>query len=340
MPRRMAFATPDMKAAIFAIADDVKARGGAFVLSDLFRSHDMQLQAHLDHVNGKKPAFSPLPGGSMHEGGRAFDVVIDDLKMSLADFWEIAKRHGVVPIIAEPKTTIKECWHFECRGSHQRVYDHYASGKGRNMKPATAMAASAILAVGLKVDAFNDCDAAAVQAALIRLGYDIGNIDGAIGPRSRAAIEALGATGDMVQIRLHLTAELQRRFPGEYFEQTLEATAPGGSFESLPAATSPVTEAIISAAPPPASAPAPAPPRTAPPAVKNKPLEASRSIWGAVLAALAGVGLALHEIATGAWSWLEATLPFSTTWLFLGVLLLATFLVIYARIDDRLKGRR
>jgi len=38
------------------------------MLSDLLRSYDMQLQAHLDYTSGKKSAFSPAPGGSMHEG--------------------------------------------------------------------------------------------------------------------------------------------------------------------------------------------------------------------------------------------------------------------------------
>ena len=73
MPERMARATPDLKRAMYAIRDALRARGGDLVLSDLFRSYDMQLQAHLDFTSGKKSAFSPAPGGSMHESGRAFD---------------------------------------------------------------------------------------------------------------------------------------------------------------------------------------------------------------------------------------------------------------------------
>lgn len=345
LPARMSWATPDLKAAIARIGEDVAARGGRFALSDLFRSYEMQLQAHLDYTSGKKSAFSPAPGGSMHEAGRAFDVVIPDLKMSLADFWAIAKAHGVVPIIATPDASQKECWHFECRGSHQLVYDHYAAGKGSNMKPATAMAVSGILSLGLRVDSLTDLDAAAIQASLIRLGHDIGNIDGAIGPKTRAVIQQLGITGDNVQIRLALQELLQSRFPGEYFERAITL---GETIAPAPAPT-PAAPVVVPVSPPPPPSPSvapPPPPRPAPPeappkpAEPKKPLEASRSLWGAIIAGICGVGLAIRDFASSAWTWLESILPFNPAWLFLGLLLLAVFIVIYARLDDRLKGRR
>jgi hypothetical protein len=338
----MAWATPDLKAAMARIGEDVAARGGRFAVSDLFRSYEMQLQAHLDYTSGKKKAFSPAPGGRMHEAGRAFDVVISDLKMPLGDFWAIAKTHGVVPIIASPDPSQKECWHFECRGSHQLVYDHYAAGKGRNMKPATAMAASGVLALGLRVDTFADLDAAAIQASLIRLGHDIGNIDGAIGPKTRGVIDQLGLAGSHAEIRAGLQDILQARFPGEYFEQT---TTLGETIEPEPAP--PVVVVVPPPAPPPPSvAPSPPPPPSTPPppaptpVEPKKPLETSRTLWGAVIAGICGVGLAIRDFASSAWTWMESVLPFNPAWLFLGVLLLAVFLVIYARLDDRLKGRR
>jgi D-alanyl-D-alanine dipeptidase len=136
MPERMARVTPDLKRALYGIRDELKASGGKLELSDLFRSYDMQLQAHLDYTSKKKKAYSPPPGGSMHEAGRAFDLDLARIKVTLAAFWEIAKRWGVVPIIDKPSTRISECWHFECRGSHQLVRDYYAAGKGTNFKPA------------------------------------------------------------------------------------------------------------------------------------------------------------------------------------------------------------
>jgi hypothetical protein len=66
LPKRMAHCTPDMLTAVRLVAADVKAAGGELILSDMYRSYDMQFQAHLDYVSGKKSAYSPPPGGSMH----------------------------------------------------------------------------------------------------------------------------------------------------------------------------------------------------------------------------------------------------------------------------------
>src|SRR5438045_3166741 len=74
LPDRMAKCSPDTKKAIYAIKADLIKEGGDLILSDLFRSYDMQLQSHKDYVMKKKKAFSPPPGGSMHEAGRAFDM--------------------------------------------------------------------------------------------------------------------------------------------------------------------------------------------------------------------------------------------------------------------------
>jgi hypothetical protein len=180
LPKRMATCTPDTSVALSNVSQDVDAKGGKLFLSDLFRSYDMQLQSHLDFVNGKKKAFSPPPGGSLHEAGRAMDLDLDSLQMSLTDFWPIAAQHGFFPIISTPNSKLSEAWHFDRRGSHNLVYEYYSNGKGDNLKPYQAMAAGAILAIGVRVDRFgNNQDAAAIQAGLIRLGNELGNIDGA-----------------------------------------------------------------------------------------------------------------------------------------------------------------
>src|SRR5262249_44572585 len=123
LPKRMAKCTPDMESAIRAVSAEVAQRGGRLFLSDLFRSFDMQLQSHLDWLNGKKKAFSPPPGGSLHEAGRALDLDLDSLGMKLSDFWTLARPHGLLPIIDTPNAGVSEAWHFDCRGSHQIVYD-------------------------------------------------------------------------------------------------------------------------------------------------------------------------------------------------------------------------
>lgn len=224
LPERMAHCTPDTKAALFAIKPEVERSGGQLYLSDLFRSYDMQLQAHLDFTSGRKTAFSPPPGGSLHEAGRAFDLSLEDLKVTLKDFWTLAAKAGVVPIIAEPKAGISESWHFECRGSHQLIHDYYKAKQGTNFdKPYKAMAASAILAVGIQVDRFKDkMDGAYVQSALIRLGKTVGNMDGDLGPRSRDAIAQLGLPRDAEEpaLRPELDKLLQAKFPNEFFDRT------------------------------------------------------------------------------------------------------------------------
>lgn len=218
LPKRMAQCTPDMGAAMRAISAELEARGGRLLLSDLFRSFDMQLQSHMDFVNRKKTAFSPPPGGSLHEAGRSLDLDLDSLGVKLSDFWKLARPHGLLPIIDTPTAGVSESWHFDCRGSHQIIYDYYKAGKGTNFKPYAAMAASAILSIGVKVEAFGlNQAAAAIQSALVRLNQTIGDIDGSIGKKTKAALDAVGVTLADPQITLTALEELLRqKFPQEY----------------------------------------------------------------------------------------------------------------------------
>jgi hypothetical protein len=218
LPGRMAHCTPDMEAAIRAVSAEVEQRGGRLFLSDLFRSFDMQLQSHMDFVNGKKKAFSPPPGGSLHEAGRALDLDLDNLGMELGEFWDLARPHGLMPIIEKPIAGVSESWHFDCRGSHQIVYDYYKESKGTNFKPYAAMAASAILSIGVKVEKFGSNQAAAaIQSALIRLDQNIGNLDGGIGKKTRAGLDAVNVPfGDLQVMLTTLEGLLGLKFPQEY----------------------------------------------------------------------------------------------------------------------------
>jgi hypothetical protein len=222
LPKRMAHCTPDSYRAIKAIASDVENKGGSLLLSDLFRSYEMQLQANLDYISHKKPAYSPPPGGSMHEAGRAMDIDVTAIKIGLDKFWVIAKKHGFAPIISKPDKKISECWHFDCRGSHQIVYDYYKQLQNQNMPPYTAMAVSAILALGIKVDKFAGKENEAfIQSGLIRLGFKPGPIDGNLGSKSKAAMKEAGIkTGSIVDMRDQVEDEIQLKFPGE-FETTI-----------------------------------------------------------------------------------------------------------------------
>ncbi len=250
LPARMAKCTPDMYASIFALKQQLQSLNSDLVLSDLFRSYDMQLQSHQDYESGKKSAFSPPPGGSMHEAGRAFDLDLKFIKkMGLPAFWPIAAAHGLRPIIKQPDIHVSEAWHFDCRGSHQIVYDYYAAGHGDNFKsPYTAMAASAILSIGQKVDVLgDDVLSGYVQSGLIRLGQTIGDLDGRMGPQTRTALTALqiDPNSPIESIADSIDKKLQEKFPAEFF-------VPGAHIESAAAPDHLVVDmhAVAAAAPP------------------------------------------------------------------------------------------
>jgi hypothetical protein len=221
LPSRLAKCTPDMYVAIQNINKELELLTSELVLSDLFRSYEMQYQAHLDYTSGKKPAYSPPPGGSMHEAGRAFDMDLSVIKksdISLQQFWKIANKYGVYQIIKSPNFGENEAWHFDCRGSHQNVYEYYSNGKAKNMKPYIAMAASAILSIGLPVDRYKGKEQVAnIQFGLVRLGQELGNIDGVIGQKTKDAIKALGINSmDLIIIENEIESMLQLKFPAEY----------------------------------------------------------------------------------------------------------------------------
>ena len=221
LPARMAKCTPDTFVGTFAIQKDLRDAGTNLVLSDMFRSFEMQFEANQDFVTGKKKAFSPPPGGSMHEAGRAFDLDIDRIKtMGLKAFWAIAATHGFSPILDKPDIGASEAWHFDRRGSHQLVYDYYKAGKGGNFKsPYAAMAASGIVSIGVKVEALGqDPKPAYVQSGLIRLGKTIGGMDGDIGTKSKTALGELGidAGQSIDAIAAAIDTKLQEKFPDEF----------------------------------------------------------------------------------------------------------------------------
>lgn len=208
---RLARATPDFS----AILRQLMAQQPALRWSDLFRPYDIQLQSHQDYLSGKKKAFSPAPGGSFHEAGRAMDIDLATIGMRLAAFWDILNPMGLVPIIGTPNAKLSEAWHFDLRGSHQLVYDYVGSGKVQaTYSPYAQAARSAILAIGQNVDGVPDQGVALIQSVLIRLGQDPGPIDGVAGFRTKAAAKALGATMDNADTKLG--DPIKAKFPAEF----------------------------------------------------------------------------------------------------------------------------
>ncbi len=220
LPARMAWCAPDLRDALLALDTAVARRGGALRLSDLFRSAEMQDRAHADWKSGRKRAFSPPAGQSLHEAGRAFDLDLAALRMPLAEFWRLAAPHGVMPVIGTPCATSLEAWHFERPGSHAlvRAYSATSDGAVRGVPARRVMVESALLALGLRAPRLGVRQREGfVQTALIRLGASPGPVDGIIGRRTRAALETFGLEwadpAHTVRMLEHL---LRARFPEEH----------------------------------------------------------------------------------------------------------------------------
>jgi zinc D-Ala-D-Ala carboxypeptidase len=77
----------------------------------------------------------------------------------------------------------------------------------------------AILSIGVVLDTFGaNQKQAVIQSCLIRLGKEIGNMDGQIGSRTRQALEELfiSPTDDWDRILIQVENMLEQKFPGEY----------------------------------------------------------------------------------------------------------------------------
>jgi hypothetical protein len=218
LPARMALCTPDTRNAILGVVQDLRSLGHELRLSDLYRSYEMQRKANLDYVQHRKKAFSPPPGASMHEAGRAMDIDLSSIGVPLDRFWEISRARGFAPIIPKPIAGVSESWHFDFPGSHKAVYEYVKSGRSKSgAKPYAQMARSGILAIGVAVDYLADQRIGFLQSGLIRLGYDPGPVDGVLGSRTTDALKAAGCGEEQPELRLNEL--LEANFSSEYDEK-------------------------------------------------------------------------------------------------------------------------
>jgi hypothetical protein len=88
------------------------------------------------------------------------------------------------------------------------------------MKPYEAMTASSILAIGVSVDKFDSNQAEAyLQSCLVRLGYELGNIDGLVGRKTKQALKDAGIEfHDVSEVIPMVEDMLQEKYPEEYRE--------------------------------------------------------------------------------------------------------------------------
>lgn len=150
-----------------------------------------------------KRDYVATPGKSMHNGGRAVDLNTGSMLNALGGqyldaFWPTARRHGFTPIIAAPTEGVSESWHFDHKGIWQRVFDTLGYEQG-------------ILAANCAVGGAGSFQSPErrVQAHIVRLGKNIGDIDGNLGPRSRSALTELGIGAPLVESTKPIATRVQ-----------------------------------------------------------------------------------------------------------------------------------
>ena len=198
--------TPDAAASLDQVRSEIEALGGCVRVSDMYRSSAMQAKAHQDYVTGKKKAYSPPAGGSVHEAGRAIDLDLAALihhgsvpkgfkVFNENEIRAIFEKHGWTFIAGAGNphmVDVLESWHIEYRAHFQKVYN--ANLKAGHKAAYKAMAKAMIhdLTVGAggpgsgaEVATGN----VAAQPKLITLGYlTEAAAKGGDGPKTQAAI--------------------------------------------------------------------------------------------------------------------------------------------------------
>lgn len=186
--------TPDTFEATKLLEQQIKAEGGTFLLNTCFRSWSKQQSlVDLHKQDPKKNAFAAPPGGSYHQAGRSLDINIQKLNFPnvkkedwLEKLWSMAIFLGFRPIIDKPDMNASEAWHFDYLGVWKSVRDKMGN---------VISAQCAILDVGNwdPNESPKKVRNMFIQSQLLRLArYEIGKIDGLIGPKSLNAIKELG----------------------------------------------------------------------------------------------------------------------------------------------------
>jgi len=199
-------ATPDTAAALLALSDAVAAEGGDLRITELHRDTEVQAAARTRYENwlhaGKPPTHDPAfehatmkphyvarPGRTFHSAGRAIDIDLDALWFDRAPasrrldlLWDVAVPLGWRPVIRQPDEHASEAWHLDYLGPWRKVLDLHGY---------ETAAICANLDVGNTT--LPRSDARWIQAQLHRAGFDVGDVDGYLGPRTEAGLGLAGA---------------------------------------------------------------------------------------------------------------------------------------------------
>ena len=201
--------TPDAAAALRALSDAVKKAGADFRVTDCLRSIQVQAWARAKYerwLRDDKPRtkakgydrskhkqhFVSRPGRSFHNSGRSIDVNLDVLKFKdviasqqLDTLWAIARPLGWRPVIREATEGKSESWHFDFMGPWLPVYERLGYLQA---------AMGAVMDIGVGRDVYANYGMRFVQAHLQRAGYDVGDIDGLVGRKTKGGLAQAGLT--------------------------------------------------------------------------------------------------------------------------------------------------
>lgn len=198
--------TPDTADAMLALHIAVDGEGGDLRFTEAKRDIGMQADARAKYLrwlsDGKpkvgkgynssvhKNAFVSRPGRSFHNGARAIDVHIAALRFPvlrddqvLDRLWELAIPLGWTPVIKKPDETARESWHMDFMGPWSHVKDRLGYEQA---------AMCACLDIGEGREVFERYEQRCIQAQLHRAGFNVGDVDGYLGKRTKAALNASG----------------------------------------------------------------------------------------------------------------------------------------------------
>jgi hypothetical protein len=216
---------PDAAAALLTVHEAVSGAGGDFRVTDAYRLGSAQASVRRryetwvsagkppPYIDGKpnpafdaktmKAAFAAKPGESFHGAGRSIDASIGSLKfpdthadMQLDRLWDLVIPLGWRPVIREPTEGASESWHFDFMGEWKPLHTRLGYA-------VAAMCAT--LDIG-EWAGIADAEHKFVQAQLHRAGYDVGAVDGDIGPTTKTAISWSGWHGSVLSVSSHVAA--------------------------------------------------------------------------------------------------------------------------------------
>jgi len=205
------FITPDLFKSLQELDNIVKINNGTLYITDLFRTWDKQFNVRKLYETGIRNVYAAKPGHSFHNAGRAVDISISELNFSdipkkewLDKFWNLAIPLGFRPIIDNPDMNKSEAWHFDYPG------DDWS--EAYNNLSYSTVAKCCVLDVGQWFGSPESTSIAMfIQAQLIRLGfYDIGDVDGIIGYKTRTALLNLNLGNGRPALQAESLVRLQR----------------------------------------------------------------------------------------------------------------------------------